>query len=96
MAGAITSDAADKAARFLQLCDAFGLPVVSLVDTPGMMVGPAAEQAGRGDGDMKIRRDLHQQAHDDEFGGAYSEGTGGDSEEGNGHDVAYCAGVGLQ
>jgi acetyl-CoA carboxylase carboxyltransferase component len=43
MAGAITSAAADKAARFMQLCDAFGLPVVSLVDTPGMMVGPAAE-----------------------------------------------------
>jgi acetyl-CoA carboxylase carboxyltransferase component len=43
MAGAITSDAADKAARFMQLCDAFGLPVVSLVDTPGMMVGPKAE-----------------------------------------------------
>ena len=36
-------DAADKAARFLQLCDAFGLPVVSLVDCPGYMVGPAAE-----------------------------------------------------
>jgi acetyl-CoA carboxylase carboxyltransferase component len=46
MAGAITSDAADKAARFLQLCDAFGLPVVSLVDTPGMMVGPKAETTG--------------------------------------------------
>lgn len=44
MAGAITSDGADKAARFLQLCDAYGFPVVSLVDTPGMMVGPAAEQ----------------------------------------------------
>lgn len=43
MAGAITSDGADKAARFLQLCDAFGLPVLSLVDTPGMMVGPQAE-----------------------------------------------------
>ncbi|MCV7424560.1 biotin carboxylase [Mycobacterium yunnanensis] len=42
-AGAITSGAADKAARFLQLCDAFGLPVVSLVDCPGYMVGPAAE-----------------------------------------------------
>ena len=37
---AITSDAADKAARFLQLCDSFGLPVVSLIDTPGKMVGP--------------------------------------------------------
>ena len=43
MAGAITSDAADKASRFMQLCDAFGLPLVSLVDTPGMMVGPKAE-----------------------------------------------------
>jgi acetyl-CoA carboxylase carboxyltransferase component len=46
MAGAITSDAADKAARFMQLCDAFGLPLVSLVDTPGMMVGPEAEATG--------------------------------------------------
>jgi len=46
MAGAITSDGADKAARFMQLCDAFGLPVVSLVDTPGMMVGPEAEATG--------------------------------------------------
>jgi acetyl-CoA carboxylase carboxyltransferase component len=43
MAGAITAGAADKAARFLQLCDAFGLPIVSLVDCPGYMVGPAAE-----------------------------------------------------
>jgi acetyl-CoA carboxylase carboxyltransferase component len=43
MAGAITSDGADKASRFMQLCDAFGLPLVSLVDTPGMMVGPEAE-----------------------------------------------------
>lgn len=46
MAGAITSEAGDKAARFLQLCDAFGLPVISLVDTPGMMVGPQAEATG--------------------------------------------------
>jgi len=43
LAGAITSDGADKAARFMQLCDAFGLPLVSLIDTPGMMVGPDAE-----------------------------------------------------
>lgn len=43
MAGAVTARAADKAARFIQLCDAFGLPIVSLVDTPGYMVGPAAE-----------------------------------------------------
>jgi acetyl-CoA carboxylase carboxyltransferase component len=46
MAGAITSDASDKAARLLQLCDAFGLPVLSLVDTPGFMVGTAAEATG--------------------------------------------------
>ncbi|NYG55769.1 acyl-CoA carboxylase subunit beta [Nocardioides perillae] len=45
-AGAITADAGDKAARFLQLCDAHGFPVVSLVDTPGMMVGPEAERTG--------------------------------------------------
>jgi acetyl-CoA carboxylase carboxyltransferase component len=43
MAGAVTAGAADKAARFIQLCDAFGLPIVSLVDTPGYMVGPDAE-----------------------------------------------------
>lgn len=46
MAGAITAEASDKGARFLQLCDAFGLPVVSLVDTPGYMVGPRAEATG--------------------------------------------------
>ncbi|MGC1164556.1 MAG: carboxyl transferase domain-containing protein [Solirubrobacterales bacterium] len=46
VAGAITSDASDKAARFLQLCDNFGLPVVSLVATPGFMVGPDAEATG--------------------------------------------------
>ena len=44
LAGAIDSDGADKAARFLQLCDSFDLPVVTLVDTPGMMVGPAVEE----------------------------------------------------
>lgn len=44
LAGAIDSDNADKAARFLQLCDAFDLPVVSLIDTPGMMVGPEVEK----------------------------------------------------
>ncbi len=46
MAGAITGAAADKAARFLSLCDAFGLPIVSLLDTPGFMVGPEAEATG--------------------------------------------------
>ncbi len=43
-AGAIDADNADKAARFLQLCEAFGLPVLSLCDTPGFMVGPEAEE----------------------------------------------------
>src|SRR5512132_4194505 len=43
MAGTVTGPASDKAARFLQLCDAFGLPVLSLIDTPGYMVGPDAE-----------------------------------------------------
>jgi acetyl-CoA carboxylase carboxyltransferase component len=43
LGGAIDSDGADKAARFMQLCDAFGLPIVSLCDTPGFMVGPKAE-----------------------------------------------------
>lgn len=42
-AGAIDADGADKAARFLQLCDAFDLPVLFLCDTPGIMVGPEAE-----------------------------------------------------
>ena len=42
-AGALTAAASDKAARFLQLCNAFELPVVSLIDCPGYMVGPSAE-----------------------------------------------------
>jgi acetyl-CoA carboxylase carboxyltransferase component len=44
LGGAIDADAADKAARFMQLCNAHGLPMVSLVDTPGFMVGPAIEE----------------------------------------------------
>ncbi|MEH3099393.1 acetyl-CoA carboxylase family protein [Sphingomonas adhaesiva] len=44
LSGAIDSDGADKAARFMQLCDAFGWPIVSLCDTPGFMVGPDAER----------------------------------------------------
>jgi acetyl-CoA carboxylase carboxyltransferase component len=43
LAGAIDADGADKAARFLQLCDAFDIPVLFLCDTPGIMVGPEAE-----------------------------------------------------
>jgi acetyl-CoA carboxylase carboxyltransferase component len=44
LGGAIDSDGADKAARFLQLCDAHDLPIVFLCDTPGFMVGPEAER----------------------------------------------------
>jgi acetyl/propionyl-CoA carboxylase alpha subunit/acetyl-CoA carboxylase carboxyltransferase component len=44
LAGAIDSDGADKAARFLRLCDAFDIPVLSLMDCPGMMVGPDVER----------------------------------------------------
>ncbi len=44
LGGAIDANAADKAARFVQLCDAHGLPILSLCDTPGFMVGPEAEK----------------------------------------------------
>ena len=46
LAGAIDADGADKAARFLQLCDAHDLPVLFLCDTPGIMVGLEAEKQG--------------------------------------------------
>lgn len=44
LGGAIDADCADKATRFMQLCDSFGLPLLSLCDTPGFMVGPEAEK----------------------------------------------------
>lgn len=47
LGGAIDSDGADKAARFMQLCDAFDLPIVFLCDTPGFMVGPEAERTAQ-------------------------------------------------
>jgi acetyl-CoA carboxylase carboxyltransferase component len=47
LGGAIDADGADKAARFLQLCDAHDLPVVFLCDTPGFMVGPDAERTAQ-------------------------------------------------
>lgn len=46
LGGAIDCAGAEKAARFLQLCDAMSLPVLSLCDTPGFMVGPESEAAG--------------------------------------------------
>ncbi len=45
--GAIDGDAADKTARFMELCGAHGLPIVSLIDTPGFMVGPDSEAQGQ-------------------------------------------------
>jgi acetyl-CoA carboxylase carboxyltransferase component len=47
LGGAIDSDAADKAARFIQLCDAYDIPIISLCDTPGFMVGPDAEHTAQ-------------------------------------------------
>ncbi len=46
LGGALDNDAADKAARFVMLCDAFGLPLVFLQDVPGFMVGSKVERAG--------------------------------------------------
>ncbi|MEM6543864.1 MAG: carboxyl transferase domain-containing protein [Pseudomonadota bacterium] len=46
LGGAVDSDASDKASRFLELCDRCSLPLISFVDTPGFMVGPASEQQG--------------------------------------------------
>ena len=46
LGGAIDSDAADKAARFMQLCEAHDIPLLSLSDTPGIMVGPDVEKTG--------------------------------------------------
>jgi acetyl-CoA carboxylase carboxyltransferase component len=45
LGGAVDGESSEKAARFLQLCNAFHLPVISLTDTPGFMVGPASEKA---------------------------------------------------
>lgn len=47
LGGAIDAPAADKAARFMQLCNTFGLPMVSLCDTPGFMVGPDIEETAQ-------------------------------------------------
>ncbi|MCA9831854.1 MAG: carboxyl transferase domain-containing protein [Dehalococcoidia bacterium] len=44
LSGALDADGSDKAARFMQLCDAFDLPIISLCDTPGTMVGPETER----------------------------------------------------
>ena len=44
--GILDNDSADKAARFINLCNAYGVPLVYLVDVPGFMVGTKVEEAG--------------------------------------------------
>ena len=46
LAGALDAEGCEKAARFIRLCAATHLPIVSLIDTPGYMVGPEAEATG--------------------------------------------------
>ena len=46
LGGAIDSESADKAANFIELCSLQNLPIISLVDTPGFMVGPDSEEEG--------------------------------------------------
>ena len=46
LGGAIDSEAADKASSFIEMCSEYGLPIISLVDTPGFMVGPDSEKEG--------------------------------------------------
>ena len=46
MAGMIDSNAVDKTARFIRLCDAFSLPLIFLIDTPGFLPGPHSEKTG--------------------------------------------------
>tara|TARA_R110002049_G_scaffold15304_12_gene62763 strand:- start:719 stop:2254 length:1536 start_codon:yes stop_codon:yes gene_type:complete len=46
LGGAVDAVSSEKAARFLQICDAFSMPVLSLTDTPGFMVGPDSEREG--------------------------------------------------
>ena len=45
LSGAIDSPGADKGSRFIQLCDAFDIPILSLIDCPGIMVGPESEKS---------------------------------------------------
>lgn len=47
LGGAIDANSADKASRFIQLCDAFDIPLITLSDTPGFMVGPEAEKSAQ-------------------------------------------------
>jgi len=46
LSGSIDAEAADKATRFIELCDAYGFPLISFIDNPGFMVGPQSEAEG--------------------------------------------------
>jgi acetyl-CoA carboxylase carboxyltransferase component len=46
LGGILENDSSDKAARFINLCDAYGIPLLFLMDVPGFMVGTKVEQAG--------------------------------------------------
>jgi acetyl-CoA carboxylase carboxyltransferase component len=52
LSGAIDADGSDKGARFMQLCDAFDIPVLNLIDCPGIMVGPDAAWCGTAPGSL--------------------------------------------
>jgi acetyl-CoA carboxylase carboxyltransferase component len=45
-AGSMSAEGAQKTTRFIKLCDTFNIPIVSLVDEPGFLIGPDAEKAG--------------------------------------------------
>ncbi len=58
LAGILDSTACDKGAHFIALCDAFGLPLVSLIDVPGFMIGPGAERTSLGRRSAKLIYEL--------------------------------------
>ncbi|MEC9431579.1 MAG: carboxyl transferase domain-containing protein [Pseudomonadota bacterium] len=58
MGGMLTGPACDKAARFVSMCDAFGLPLVYLIDVPGFSIGSAAEKGQLGRRSAKLIQEL--------------------------------------
>jgi propionyl-CoA carboxylase beta chain len=54
LGGIIDSPAAEKGARFIAFCDAYGIPLVSLIDVPGFLIGPGAERSGLGRRSAKL------------------------------------------
>ena len=58
LAGMLDANACDKAAHFIALCDAFGLPLVFLIDMPGFLIGPGAERTALGRRSAKLVHEL--------------------------------------